>query len=412
MDDVINPIEAFIARWQGADGRERANYQLFLTELATLLELPSPQPATADERANAYVFERRVGFRHGDGSESWGYIDLYRRGSFVLEAKDVRETSDQRYDQGMLRARSQAENYARALPVDEGRPPFVVVVDVGRSIELYSEFSRSGATYTPFPDPRSHRIRLDDLRDEAMRERLRAVWLDPLGLDPARRSAIVTRDIAAHLAELARSLERAGHAPHAAAGFLTRCLFTMFAEDMQLIPKSAFRHLLESLKETPAQLGPMLGELWRAMDAGVFSTAIRADLLRFNGKLFKHPEVLPLDRGQIELLIRAAEADWRQVEPAIFGTLLERALDPGERHALGAHYTPRAYVDRLVLPTVIEPLREDWKTAQAAALTLAAEDDLDAALGEIVAFHRRLCAVRVLDPACVMWNSVAAASRP
>ena len=63
----------------------------------------------------------------------------------MLEAKDVRETSDQRYDQGMLRARSQAENYARALPADEGRPPFVVNVDVGRSIELYSEFSRSGA---------------------------------------------------------------------------------------------------------------------------------------------------------------------------------------------------------------------------------------------------------------------------
>ncbi|MCK7580994.1 MAG: hypothetical protein MZV65_38850 [Chromatiales bacterium] len=53
----------------------------------------------------------------------------------------------------------------------------------------------------------------------------------------------------------------------------------------------------------------------------------------------------------------------REVEPAIFGTLLERALDPAERHALGAHYTPRAYVERLVLPTVIEPLRADWADA-------------------------------------------------
>ncbi len=202
MDDATR-IDAFIARWQGADGRERANYQLFLTELAALLELPAPEPASADDRANAYVFERRVGFRHGDGSESWGYIDLYRRGAFVLEAKDVKESNDQRYDQGMLRARSQAENYARALPADEGRPPFVVVVDVGRSIELYSEFSRSGATYTPFPDPRSHRIRLDDLRDAEIRERLRALWLEPLSLDPTRRSARVTREIAAHLAELA-----------------------------------------------------------------------------------------------------------------------------------------------------------------------------------------------------------------
>lgn len=38
------------------------------------------------------------------------------------------------------------------------------MVDVGQRIELYAEFSRSGGTYTPFPDPRSHRITLDDLR--------------------------------------------------------------------------------------------------------------------------------------------------------------------------------------------------------------------------------------------------------
>src|SRR5690606_27113912 len=130
MPDAAATVEAFIARWRGADGRERANYQLFLTELAALLGLPAPEPAGADDSANAYVFERRVGFRHGDGSESYGYIDLYRRGSFVLEAKDVRESSAARYDEGMLRARSQAENYARALPAGEGRPPFVVVVDV------------------------------------------------------------------------------------------------------------------------------------------------------------------------------------------------------------------------------------------------------------------------------------------
>lgn len=110
------------------------------------------------------------------------------------------------------------------------------------------------------------------------------------------------------------------------------------------------------------------------------STALRADLLRFNGKLFKSPLVLSLNRDQIGLLSSAARHDWKHVEPAIFGTLLERALDPRERHSLGAHYTPRAYVERLVLPTVVEPLRDDWKTVQAAALTLAAEGDSKGAI--------------------------------
>jgi hypothetical protein len=140
------------------------------------------------------------------------------------------------------------------------------------------------------------------------------------------------------------------------------------------------------------------------MDTGEFSVAIRAALPRFNGKLFKQPQVLPLTRDQIELLIKASQADWTQVEPAIFGTLLERALDPAERHALGAHYTPRAYVERLVLPTVIEPLRQSWSHVQAAALMLANEGKEKEAIAELRAFHHRLCELKVLDPACGSGN--------
>jgi hypothetical protein len=178
----------------------------------------------------------------------------------------------------------------------------------------------------------------------------------------------------------------------------------MFAEDVGLLPKRAFVDLLESLKDNPAQFIPLVGEAWRAMDRGEFSVAMRADLLRFNGKLFKNPQVLPLNRDQIDLLLAAARANWREVEPAIFGTLLERALDPTERHALGAHYTPRAYVERLVLPTIIEPLREEWKIAQAAALVLAGEGKLKEAQQQVREFLRHLCKIRVLDPACGSGN--------
>jgi hypothetical protein len=66
-----------------------------------------------------------------------------------------------------------------------------------------------------------------------------------------------------------------------------------------------------------------------------------ATIQRFNGGLFHFPDVIPLSRDQIDLPREAASSDWRYVEPAIFGTLLERALDPRERHQLGAHYTPR-----------------------------------------------------------------------
>ncbi len=89
----------------------------------------------------------------------------------------------------MLRAHGQGVGYARALPKEEGRPPFVITLDVGVALELYSEFTQSGGAYVPFPDPRSHRITLADLHREEIRERLRKVWLEPLALNPTRLSA-------------------------------------------------------------------------------------------------------------------------------------------------------------------------------------------------------------------------------
>ncbi len=402
-------VTAFVDRWRAATGTERANCQIFVGELCALLACPTPDPASDDTRDNAYVFERRVQFAHGDGSASLGFIDCYRRSAFVLEAKKLRAPGHTKgFDDALLRARAQAESYARALPAAEGRPPFLLVVDVGHVIEVYAEFSRSGATYTPFPDPRSHRIALADLHQSAVRGRLRAIWLDPLTLDPARTSARVTREVAFELAQLAASLEGAGHAPQAVAAFLTRCLFSMFAEDVALLPERSFKDLLERHRAQPATLQNMLRALWADMDRGGFSAALARDVLKFNGKLFKGAAadayVLPLDRDQIDGLLRAAKADWREVEPAIFGTLLERALAPDERHALGAHYTPRAYVERLVLPTVVQPLRADWADTQAAALLLAGEGKLGDARAEVRRFHHRLCTTRVLDPACGSGN--------
>ena len=144
------------------------------------------------------------------------------------------------------------------------------------------------------------------------------------------------------------------------------------------------------------------------MDRGGFSAVLERDVPRFNGKLFKGSGadgyVLPLTRERIDGLLRAANADWREVEPAIFGAPLKRALSADERHALGAHYTPRAYVERLVLPTVVQPLRADWADAQAAAVLLANEGRMDEARAEVRLFHQQRCTTRVLDPACGSGN--------
>jgi hypothetical protein len=435
-------VSTFIARWSAAQSAERANYVLFLSELCDILEVPRPEPASDATEHNAYVFERAVPLHQRDGKTTTGRIDLYKRTCFVCECKqyaaaptvagvaDPGQTpgsaspattllalaldsapakkakiarGSEAWDDAMIKARGQAERYARNLPATEPTPPFLLVVDVGHVFELYADFSQQGKAYLPFPDARANRIRLAELRDPAVRAKLRAIWLDPLSLDPSKVAAAVTREVARYLAELAKLFETK-HDPAAVAAFLSRCLFCMFAEDVGLLPRDGFTRLLESVKDDPAAAVPLLRALFGEMNRGGYSLALRSTLLHFNGGLFADSSALPLDAAQLRLLIAASKLDWQHVEPAIFGTLLERALNPAERHKLGAHYTPRAYVERLVLPTLVEPLREEWDRVRAAAVTLANRGDLRSATKEVRAFHHRLCAVRVLDPACGCGN--------
>lgn len=433
-------IEHFIARWTaGAGGQERANYALFLSELCSVLDVPSPDPAGHATEHNAYVFERAVTFREPDGSTGRGRIDLYKRGCFVLEAKQSRLEGGRKelipaqgdllsdapaspnprgrrgtgrtWDTMMQNARRQAENYAKALPTVEGWPPFLIVCDVGNCLEFYADFSGQGKNYAQFPDRQGFRVTMEDLRDPTVRERLKLIWTAPHGLDPTKRSAMVTRDIAIRLAAVSKFLEerrtangRPVHAPEQIALFLMRCLFTMFAEDVELIPKDSFKTILTRCRDNPDLFPRLVGQLWEAMDTGGFAFAIEATVRRFNGYLFKDRAVLPLPKEEIGELLEAAKANWREVEPAIFGTLLEQALDPAERRKLGAHYTPRVYVERLVVATLMEPLREEWDHVRATAERLNAAGNGKGALAEVQKFHGRLCETRVMDPACGTGN--------
>ena len=441
-------LDAFIERWRPAQAAELANAQPFLIELAALLGVPGPEPATKDPARDGYVFERPVDFQDAADAGT-GRIDLYKRGCFVLETKQgVDEENAARakgkgksrsaghgrrgtpaWDRTLAAAKRQAERYARNLDLPasgahdahtEPVPPLVIACDVGYCLDLYANFGHP-QRYVPFPDNRTYRVTLEDLRKPKIRKRLRLAWTDPHQLDPARRQAAVTRELAATLAELAASLEASGAAPDAVFGFLSRSLFTMFAEDARLIPERSFSGLLRGYHDHLDVLPDALESLWRTMNGGGYAPDLKATLRRFNGGLFAETAALPLDAHQLDLLLTAAEADWREVEPAIFGTLLERALDPRERHKLGAHYTPRAYVERLVVPAVVDPLREEWDAAQAAVAQIEASaaesvptgiqarekhdrDTRNAVLAELRAYLTRLTTVRILDPACGSGN--------
>ena len=87
-----------------------------------------------------------------------------------------------------------------------------------------------------------------------------------------------------------------------------RCLFTMFAEDVELIRKNSFSELLLSLRFKIKNFQPMVESLWEAMDQGKFSTILRGKIKHFNGKFFKDKTALPLTHDQLELLIERHQA--------------------------------------------------------------------------------------------------------
>ncbi len=424
-------VEDFIQRWTAREGgAERANYQMFLSELCDVLGVERPEPAGAERRHNHYVFERAVRPRESDGGTAPKRIDLYKKGTFILEAKQSRLPGGEKaiptqrsllpeedlenlgrrsrgasWDVMMQNARKQAEGYVFLLEADQPAPPFIITCDVGHCLELFADFSGTGRAYTQFPDRNGFRVYMDDLRKEEVRKRLACVWTDPHALDPTKTSARVTREIAKRLAEVSKALEERGCQAEDVAHFLMRCLFTMFAEDTELLPKGSFAALLEKSVEDPSHFPHRLKTLWADMEKGAeFSHVIEARVRHFNGGLFKDTTVFELGREEIGELLAASRADWRQVDPAIFGTLLELALDKDERRRLGAHYTPRSSVQRLVEVTVMEPLRGDWEAALTKAQQARDDGDDKQAVALVRAFHHKLCTTRVLDPACGTGN--------
>ena len=173
-------ISGFIAHWSAASPSERANSQAFLLELCDLLEVPAPD----NHPQVGYFFEYPVTEHHADGSTTTGRIDLFKRACFVLESKQFQEAQaaasqlelaaqeagvlvnrkssqpvrgTEAWDDAMIKARGQAERYVRALPAGEPNPPFLIVVDVGHTFELFADFSQAGKAYLPFPDPRDRK---------------------------------------------------------------------------------------------------------------------------------------------------------------------------------------------------------------------------------------------------------------
>jgi hypothetical protein len=381
----MTPSE-FAAKWRGVTTGERASAQSHFIDLCRMLG--EPTPTDADPTGAWYAFEK--GAEKLGGGE--GFADVWKKGFFAWEYKGKRKDLKAAY--------RQLVDYKDALE----NPPLLVVSDLDR-IEVHTNFTGLS------PDIRT--VRLSDLAaadpSESLRT-LRAVFTDPEALRPRVDTTGLTEEAARRFADLAGALQSRGHDPQAVAHFLDKLLFCLFAEDTGLLPKGLLSRLADATRAKPDDFSAALGELFGRMASGGGMFGVeRIDW--FNGGLFDSADVLRLTAAEIGMLVEVGQMDWSRIEPAIFGTLFERGLDPAQRTQLGAHYTSRDDIWRLVEPVVIRPLRREFAAVQAQVTERTLRRDASAKKGPdpeamrlFGAFLDRLRAVRILDPACGSGN--------
>ncbi len=399
MAEIQTNLQALAARWVDAAPGERANLQLYVMELCHALMVPAP-----GFRGSGYEFELAISAITVEGTESSNFVDCWKAGHFALEGKDddASRKGKASNDTLLRKAYGQVRNYVHHVS-GEVPPPYLMVLDVGKTLVVWDRWS---GTYGGFQA--GHRIDLATLHERPRDiDLLRDIWVNPTARDRRGRAQAVTVEIAKKLAQLAAALEDRGHSPEEVARFLMRVVFSCFAEDIGLLPAESFRQTITEagLNGSPKEFQEAVEGMWRMMDVGGRVGPFK--FLKFNGHFFKEATALPLTRVELGLLEEAAKADWSDVEPAIFGTLLTRALDPEERHRLGAEYTPRSFIERLVRPTIEEPVLERWTAVQAEVLQLSESGkpkDRVAAEQRLRDFHAWMRGLRVLDPACGSGN--------
>jgi hypothetical protein len=369
--------------------RRRAQGTLRLTgAFPRPLPRPVPTPADADPDGAFYTFERGASKLSGGN----GWADVWYRGHFAWEYKGKGKDLVAAYRQ-LAQYREDLEN-----------PPLLIVSDLN-IIEIHTNFTDTVKAV--------HTIDLAHFAEPQNLALLRRIFTDPQSFKPGITREMVTAEAASRFSTIALGLHQRGAKPSTAAHFLVQLLFCLFAEDVRLLPNGIFAKMIDAGLRRPETFAQRAGELLQAMNTG--GEVAYEDIPHFNGGLFQTVEPLDLTRDEILVLKDAAALDWSSIEPAIFGTLFERSLDPGKRSQLGAHYTGRKDIDRVVEPVVMQPLLRRWDEVRAkaneqlqawreATTPRTRTNRRDAFNSTIAAFLEELASVRILDPACGSGN--------
>lgn len=367
-EEIRRRLQVFAARWSVYDRSERGEAQTFLNELFACYGTDRQQVATFEE------------------PQAGRFLDLLWPRVAIVEMKAPGEA------RRLAKHRPQALDYWRnaADPQRNIPAPRFVVLCAFRRLEVWE----------PGAYPNAPRVEMDLVE---LPDRYDAL-LFLAGDEPVFLASQVelTRDAVAQVSAVFSALkERRAAGPDVLRGFVLQCVWSMFAEDLGLLPSHAFTRLVEGLIATPARSSADdLGGLFRWLNDPASERpqhGAYAQVPYANGGLFAEPACVHLEREELDLLRGACEYDWTQVQPQIFGSLLEGGLGHDKQWLLGAHYTAEADIQKVVQPTIVRPWKERIENLSTHVQATRAQADLMNFV--------------VLDPACGSGNFLYVAYR-
>jgi len=328
-EEIHAALKAFVRRWRDYAGTERAEAQTYLNDLLLCYG--------TDRRAVGAEFEY-----HRAGA---GFMDLHWPEWCIVEMKAPSRASrlethyQQVFDYWMSSA-DDAEGKAAAR---------YVVLCAFQRFEVWE----------PGRFPRSPRavFTLEELPD-----RYDALgFLSGPGVEPSfiQHHRVLTEDAAKTVALLFESLVARAAAPaDEIQRFIMQSVWTLFGERLGLLEGYPLQNIVTVLRRDPTRSSAAeLGYLFRVLNqkGNHNRKGPLAGTRYVNGELFAQPAEVDLDQAELTLLATACEYDWRQVDPTIFGSLMEGVIGRSRRWELGAHYTHEVDILKIVVPTIVRP---------------------------------------------------------
>jgi hypothetical protein len=178
--------------------------------------------------------------------------------------------------------------------------------------------------------------------------------------------------------------------------FFSRLLFCFFAEDTMVFEEGSFTDSIASLTQADgSDTAAFLDQLFEVLDTEPSQRASIPSHFRgfgyVNGRLFAQRAPSPTFSAKARrIVLESGTLDWSQINPDIFGSMIQAVVQPGQREGLGMHYTSVENIMKVIRPLFLDDLHGRFDKA-----------DTVRKLERLLA---RICEIKVFDPACGSGN--------